>query len=423
MSIPLGTTHIDETLGAARFWIIPPPGQEDGTGAFFNGTEWVTSEISGAFVEKLKPVGTPAHRWTEDPHAGRYDGERAQLTMGDLTDDELANGAFMNYDSPLNVQALMDGRPDYHPPIVWMTAVKDRIRWLSRKLGESLGYAEFERRCKRRLEDELVEAKQALAVWVRPEPWGEHDVIPLGEGSITGEAYRRGVESGRKGGTPLLGTLANRIRALSEGDKVPDLWDAMKVLDDVLHIAEMPTPNALEIRAMGEANTYTLLSDGKWLASVRMNGEMTEVRQTALLHACLQGWTTLLPPRMTEQREIQELLGRFGVYGAVPTGVATQIYNAALDRVSELNDIKEDLPLKVVADISGGALHGVYATVPTEVLFISSDEDDISAQREELNDDEMYVDTDGQMIAGWVKTSMGGQDADAVDHFFSQRAE
>ncbi|WP_374495362.1 hypothetical protein [Zoogloea sp.] len=84
-------------------------------------------------------VGTPAAEWRQagepDPHAGRYDCERAKLTMGHLTDDELANGAFMNYDQPLNVQGILSGT--HVSPIAWMTAVKDRIRWLSRSLEQA----------------------------------------------------------------------------------------------------------------------------------------------------------------------------------------------------------------------------------------------------------------------------------------------
>lgn len=83
-------------------------------------------------------AATPAAQWRvdgeTDPHAGRYDVERAALTLGMLTDDELANGAFMNYDRPLDVSRAIARDPEYHAPIVWMTAVKDRIRWLSRAL-------------------------------------------------------------------------------------------------------------------------------------------------------------------------------------------------------------------------------------------------------------------------------------------------
>ncbi len=88
---------------------------------------------------KNGPKSTPAAQWRAagevDPHAGRYDCERAELTMGHLSDDELANGAFMNYDAPLDIQGIIAGT--HSSPIAWMTAVKDRIRWLSRKLEEA----------------------------------------------------------------------------------------------------------------------------------------------------------------------------------------------------------------------------------------------------------------------------------------------
>lgn len=83
---------------------------------------------------------TPSSHWKElgeeDPHGKIYDCERAELTMGRLTDDELANAAFMNYDIRPNIQDIIDGKA--FSPIVWMTAVKDRIRWLSRSLEKEL---------------------------------------------------------------------------------------------------------------------------------------------------------------------------------------------------------------------------------------------------------------------------------------------
>lgn len=82
---------------------------------------------------------TPAAEWRvngePDPHGTSYDCERAQLCMGKLTDDELANGAFMNYDVRPPIQSIIDGKA--FSPIAWMTAVKDRIRWLSRSLVAS----------------------------------------------------------------------------------------------------------------------------------------------------------------------------------------------------------------------------------------------------------------------------------------------
>ena len=83
---------------------------------------------------------TPSSHWrvegAPDPHAGHYDGERAALAMGKITDDELANGAFMNYDQPLNLAGIIAGT--HSSPIAWMTAVKDRIRWLSRSLEKEI---------------------------------------------------------------------------------------------------------------------------------------------------------------------------------------------------------------------------------------------------------------------------------------------
>ncbi len=78
---------------------------------------------------------TPASGWSDrgepDPHAGQYDCERHQLTMGRFTDDELANGAFLNYDVRPSIHDIIAGK--VFSPIAWMTAVKDRIRWLSRR--------------------------------------------------------------------------------------------------------------------------------------------------------------------------------------------------------------------------------------------------------------------------------------------------
>lgn len=77
-------------------------------------------------------------------------------------------------------------------------------------------------------------------------------------------------------------------------------------------------------------------------------------------------------------------------------------------------------PIKVVADISGGALYGVYAEVPVRVLFISDDADDISSQQEHLSDNEMLRDTYGNIVASWMQTSEGGQDAEMVQRYFEQ---
>ena len=69
---------------------------------------------------------TPSSRWresgNEDPHGHTdyYDGERANLCKGDLTDDELANEVYMK------------------PDIGNLIAAKERIRWLSRALEKAI---------------------------------------------------------------------------------------------------------------------------------------------------------------------------------------------------------------------------------------------------------------------------------------------
>lgn len=81
-------------------------------------------------------VGTPAARWradgTPDPHGALYDCERAKLAMGDLTDDELANAVFLYGDARPNMADVIAGKARL--PGVYLSAAKDRIRWLSRQL-------------------------------------------------------------------------------------------------------------------------------------------------------------------------------------------------------------------------------------------------------------------------------------------------
>jgi len=80
---------------------------------------------------------TPGARWREegkdDPHGNLYDCERAKLTKGKMTDDDLANRVFMADRGDLDL-------------IVWQEAAKDRIRWLSRSLYKALGLQTFQSR-------------------------------------------------------------------------------------------------------------------------------------------------------------------------------------------------------------------------------------------------------------------------------------
>lgn len=86
--------------------------------------------------EKGMSNQTPAAHWREngepDPHAKCTDQERAELPLGNLTDDELANEVFLHGDSQPSIAEVIAGTAKM--PIVYLTAAKERIRWLSRKL-------------------------------------------------------------------------------------------------------------------------------------------------------------------------------------------------------------------------------------------------------------------------------------------------
>jgi hypothetical protein len=91
------------------------------------------------FARDALAATTPAAEWRDDgepdPHGERYSGERAGLCMGNLTDDELANGVFLHGDGTHGRAPIADvvaGRAFW--PIAWLTAAKDRIRWLSRRV-------------------------------------------------------------------------------------------------------------------------------------------------------------------------------------------------------------------------------------------------------------------------------------------------
>lgn len=80
-------------------------------------------------------LGTPGARWAAtgepDPHGTRYDCERSELAMGNLSDDELANAVFIHGDRNLTFAQMTSGEL---PGSAYLAAAKDRIRWLSRAL-------------------------------------------------------------------------------------------------------------------------------------------------------------------------------------------------------------------------------------------------------------------------------------------------
>lgn len=87
-------------------------------------------------------------RWAvegrNDPFAHYLDRSRDDLPMADWSDDELANYAFMHYNRSEQQEmdvllAQVHGTTEHVPKIAFMTAVKERIRWLSRQLAIAQG--------------------------------------------------------------------------------------------------------------------------------------------------------------------------------------------------------------------------------------------------------------------------------------------
>lgn len=85
---------------------------------------------------------TVAAKWRvdgePDPHPDLINKNREDLVLGELTDDELANAVFMHGNTQMTpdlVLQILAG--EARSSSVYLTAAKDRIRWLSRKLVQA----------------------------------------------------------------------------------------------------------------------------------------------------------------------------------------------------------------------------------------------------------------------------------------------
>ena len=102
---------------------------------------------------------TPSSQWSatneEDPHKGKYDCRRIDLTLGDLTDDQLANDVFLYGDNKPSIHEIMAGTAKM--PVIYLTAGKERIRWLSRQNESNKAIA-------KEMEDMLAEVLHNMEV-------------------------------------------------------------------------------------------------------------------------------------------------------------------------------------------------------------------------------------------------------------------
>jgi hypothetical protein len=213
------------------------------------------SEVKTEGLEVV--VGTPSSKWLaageQDPHGDRYSCERAALAMGGLTDDELANGAFMNYDQPLNLAGIMAGT--HSSPIAWMTAVKDRIRWLSRINSEALaGYAARDARIAEleavvnQRNCELTSANRVMCAMVL-------DIVAVGEALSIPAEYQ-------DGGTAEFVEVINQLRA-----ELAALREQVPVQVDYVAVMRDDGDGGIEPEWLMEGGTEELM-DGMYLCCI-----------------------------------------------------------------------------------------------------------------------------------------------------------
>lgn len=74
--------------------------------------------------------------------------------------------------------------------------------------------------------------------------------------------------------------------------------------------------------------------------------------------------------------------------------------------------------VRVVVDITGGAIQAVYAGQAVEIVFVSSDLDDIDDEQAASD----FRSIDDTRVALWMDGSDSGNGADSevVDHYFRQ---
>jgi len=117
----------------ARGWLI----EGDENNEFSLTTEG--ESVVARALQRADERATPSANWSAegqpDPHGRRYVCERAALTLGNLTDDELANAVFLHGNEQPAMADLAAGKA--LTGIVYLTAAKDRIRWLSRALADA----------------------------------------------------------------------------------------------------------------------------------------------------------------------------------------------------------------------------------------------------------------------------------------------
>lgn len=125
---------VAEALEAALRWIDAVPSD-----TVLPAMPGFDRDLADNALQDAQGAATPANRWAAagepDPHGKRYDCPREALMLGSMTDDELANEVYMWGDHKPSLDDLLTGKAK--SSMTYLTAAKDRIRWLSRQLAKA----------------------------------------------------------------------------------------------------------------------------------------------------------------------------------------------------------------------------------------------------------------------------------------------
>ena len=77
--------------------------------------------------------------------------------------------------------------------------------------------------------------------------------------------------------------------------------------------------------------------------------------------------------------------------------------------------------VRIVVDVTGGAIHAVYAEQPVEIVFVSHNRDDIDDHQVAAD----FRSIQGESVALWMdgSDSDNGADSEVVAHYFDQYAK
>lgn len=110
-------------------------------GAYRTKREMYVMVLEELGITELNSPNTPSSRWLvngeEDPHPKLINEERGSLMLGNFTDEELANAIYM-HGNPCDAEKTRRLLKGDIADIAYLTAGKERIRWLSRHLEAQL---------------------------------------------------------------------------------------------------------------------------------------------------------------------------------------------------------------------------------------------------------------------------------------------